>query len=141
MATRAPGEAEEPGFRVTDRRRMGREGPEPGGAAQGPGAEGSEPTRQPEGGVQEGDLHFPAVPDLLRVFISEMYARALVHMGLMVNPATNLLAKDLPQARLAIDCIGSLLEHLGPLAEEGERGELERMLADLRINFVRQSRA
>jgi hypothetical protein len=32
-----------------------------------------------------------------------------------------------------------LAEHLGPFAEQSERDELRRMLADLRVNFVRQS--
>jgi hypothetical protein len=60
-------------------------------------------------------------------------------MGLVVDPTTKQLAKDLPQAQLAIDCLASLIGHLAPFAEHGEREHLEGMLADLRINYVRQS--
>ena len=140
MATRDSEEPEEPGFRVTDRRRAGREEPrDVGQAATAPGTPGPEPAGHAEDEAREADIRLLSVPDLVRVLISELYARAWVHMGLVVNPATNLLAVDLPQARLAIDCIGSLAEHLGSFAEESERRELELMLTDLRVNFVRQS--
>ncbi len=75
----------------------------------------------------------------MRIFIGELHARAWIYLGLIMNPVTKQLAKDLPQARLAIDCIASLTDHLTPLATEAERGELQRMLTDLRLNFVRQN--
>jgi uncharacterized protein DUF1844 len=137
---RARREEDEPGFRVTDRRRAGTEGSrEPAEPAQ---AQEARAPGEPPGDDAEGsaaDIHALPVADLLRVFIAELHARAWTHMGLMVNPATNLLSKDLPQAKLAIDCIASLIEHLGPSAAEAERFELERLLADLRVNFVRQT--
>lgn len=125
MAEETSGREGEPGFRVTDRRRVGRE-------------EGGEP---PEADTSSGPAGAPllSTPDLLRLFIAELHGRAWMHMGLTVDPATKLVAKDLPQARLAIDCLASLVEHLGPSTAPPERDELERVLADLRINFVRQS--
>ncbi|MEE9220196.1 MAG: DUF1844 domain-containing protein, partial [candidate division NC10 bacterium] len=54
-------------------------------------------------------------------------------------PATHLVAKDLPQARLAIDCVAALIEQLSPLAAPPEREEFQHMLANLRLSFVRQS--
>jgi len=67
--------------------------------------------------------------------------RALIDMGLIANPATRLVAKDLPQARLAINCVAALIEHLSPLAPPAERDALQQMVTELRLHFVRQSGA
>ena len=123
-------------YRVTDRRRGSRE--------ESPGStETSESggTTQSQASADEPaeEAHVVSVTDLLRLFMAELHARAWVHMGLVVDPTTTQLAKDLPQAQLAIDCLASLIGHLAPFAEHGEREHLEGMLADLRINYVRQS--
>ncbi len=135
-----PEKGEDAGFRVTDRRRAGREASceasetrESAGTAE--SAQGGPLTDEAPG----ADLRAIPVGDLIRIFIGELHARAWIHMGLVVNPATSQLAKDLPQARLAIDCIASLREHLLPFASEDERAELDRMVADLRVNYVRQT--
>ena len=60
-------------------------------------------------------------------------------MGLTVNPETRLVTKDLPQAQLAIACIAGLIESLGSAVPQAERDDLDRLLAGLRLNFVRQS--
>ncbi len=125
MAEEISGQEGEPNFRVTDRRRVGRE-------EAGEPAKADEPSRAAEAPLL-------STLDLLRLFIAELHGRAWMHMGLTLNPATKLVVKDLPQARLAIDCLASLVEHLGPSIAQPERDELERILADLRINFVRQS--
>jgi hypothetical protein len=130
---------EEPSFRVTDRRRVGPEGvQEP---TQAPESEpektaDSPPTEQER---KEEEFVLLPIPDLVRILIAELQTRALVHMGLIPNPATHLVAKDLPQARLAIDCVAALIEQLSPLAAPPEREELQHMLANLRLSFVRQS--
>lgn len=141
MAGKEADKAEEPGFRVTDRRREGREEspersrqtaasrePEPSGAAGPPPAE-----------AEDADIHAVPVEDLVRLFIAELHTRAWIHLGLTVHPVTHLVVKDLPQARLAIDCLAALVERLGTSVTTAERDEMERLLADLRINFVRQS--
>jgi len=129
---KSPGEEKEPSFRVTDRRRVGAEGPretaETRPDPQSPKAEASPPE----------DL---ALPDLVRLFVAELQMRALIDMGLIANPATRLVAKDLPQARLAINCVAALIEHLSPLAPPAERDALQQMVAELRLHFVRQSGA
>jgi hypothetical protein len=133
---------EDTGFRVTDRRRVGPEGLRNASqAGQAPGPGESPPPGEPAGGEPAADPYAVPVADLVRVFIGELHARAWLPMGLIMNPATNQVAKDLAQARLAIDCIASLVEHLAPAAAEAERGELQRLLTDLRRNYVRQSSA
>ena len=140
MPDQTAGGEDEAAFRVRDRRRVGREDAgdappegEPAGAAE------SQPAGQATAEEAAAEARLPPVADFVRLFIVELQTRAWMHMGFIVDPATKQLAKDLPQARLAIDCIASLIEHLGPVTDKAERAELERMLADLRINFVRLS--
>jgi hypothetical protein len=136
------GRGEDSGYRVEDRRRVGREAPS--GA---PGAAGAKTAGESAPGGETADEARAAeaasitVADLARAFIAELHARAWIHMGLIVDPATKQLAKDLPQARLAIDCAASLVQHLTPFAETAELDELQGMLTNLRLNFVRQSSA
>jgi hypothetical protein len=76
------------------------------------------------------------VQPLIMQLMAEMSARAAVHMGLMPNPYTRLVARNDTQARLAIDTFGSLYEVLRPHLEPGMKQEFERVLNDLRVNFV-----
>lgn len=133
MPNKTPAE-EEPGFQVTDRRRRGAED-----SRESTQAPESRAEPQEEGTAETPPSEFLPTPDLVRIFIAELQTRALMHMGLIPNPATRLVARDLPQARLAIDCLAALIEQLGPGAAPAERDELQRMLTDLRFSFVRQS--
>jgi hypothetical protein len=76
------------------------------------------------------------VEPLIMQLMAEMSARAAVHLGLMPNPYTRLVARNDLQARLAIDTFGSLLEVLRPQLEPEMRKEFERVLNDLRVNFA-----
>lgn len=136
----ASGREEEGELHVTDRRSAGREeSHDASGAGGSAGAAESGRAGQPTAEATVAESRAIPVTDLVRIFIGELHARAWIHMGLVVDPATNQLEKDLAQARIAIDCIASLIEHLIPFAAKDERAELDRMVADLRMNFVRQS--
>jgi hypothetical protein len=76
------------------------------------------------------------VEPLIMQLMAEMSARAAVHLGLMPNPYTRLVARNDLQARLAIDTFGSLLEVLRPHLDPEMRKEFERVLNDLRVNFA-----
>ena len=140
MPDKGAGEKEGSGFRVTDKRRAGREdsGEVPSGG-ESPGAEGSRPSGPAADEAPADEARLLQVADLVRIFIGELSARAWVHMGLIVDPATKLVARDLAQARLAIDCVAGLVEQLAPGVDATECEELERLLADLRVNYVRQA--
>ncbi len=132
-----PGDEQEPGHRVTDRRRVRLDGPgepDPSSAEQ-RSEEGSAPQV-----TQEPDLLTLPVPDLVRLFIMELQTRALLHLGLIPHPTTHRVEKDLSQVRLAIDCLAALVEQLIPSVAAAERSALEGMLAQLRVHFVEQSR-
>jgi Domain of unknown function (DUF1844) len=76
------------------------------------------------------------VTPLLQQFLAEMSARAAVHMGLMPNPYTRLVAKNDTQARLAIDAFAAVVEVLRPHMDAASQREYMRVLNDLRVNFV-----
>lgn len=134
---------DEPTFRVTDRRRVTPEGPqEPVQASESPTEVPTEPpprAETPPSEEEERDLVLLPIRDLVLIFIAELQTRALMHLGLVPNPQTRLVAKDLPQAQLAIDCMAALIEQLSPTAAPAERGQLHQILADLQLTFVRES--
>ena len=156
-------EETEPRVRVVDKRRLKEDDPAPGSevetkssapessSAQAGTEAKAEATAEPadseriedqsQEAEQEREVVQLAIRDLVRIFIAELSMRAWIHMGLIANPTNNLIVKDLPQARLAIDCVAALFEKIAPSLTPAERDELQRMLTDLRLNFVQQSSA
>lgn len=76
------------------------------------------------------------VEPLLVQMMAEMSARAAVHLGLMPNPYTRLVARNDAQARLAIDAYGAVFEVIKNQLDTNTRAEFERVLTDLRVNFA-----
>ena len=76
------------------------------------------------------------IAPVLQQLMGELSARAAVHMGLMPNPYTRLIAKNDSEARLAIDSFGALYEVLKPQLDAASQREYARVLNDLRVNFV-----
>ncbi|MCL6640501.1 MAG: DUF1844 domain-containing protein [Candidatus Rokubacteria bacterium] len=69
---------------------------------------------------------------------SLLAARAWAAMGLVADPTTGKVERNLDHAQLAIDAAGALADLLRPRVGNAERREIERVLADLRLNFVEQ---
>ena len=76
------------------------------------------------------------IPPLLVQLMAEMSARAAVHLGLMPNPYTRLVARNDVQARLAIDAYGAVHEVVKSQLDAAMKQEFERVLNDLRANFA-----
>ena len=76
------------------------------------------------------------VAPMLLQMVMEMKARADVHLGFRPNPYTGLIARNDTQARLAIDAFGALLPVIQSEIEPQVARELDRVLNDLRVNFV-----
>ncbi|MER3413446.1 MAG: hypothetical protein C4341_04255 [Armatimonadota bacterium] len=69
-----------------------------------------------------------------------MFAQfAWQRMGLLTDPVTGKSHEDLSQARIAIDVLSRLAEHLDPMLGDQERRDLQNLLSDLRINLARKS--
>lgn len=147
-----PDEPEE-GFTVRDRRRFHAEDevdtvptvPAQEAAIPDPGTSGSilDPT--------EDDLSYPeeeyadsgALPDIysvLALFLGELRNLAWMRMGLIANPSTNQIERDLSQAKIAIDTVAFLAGKLEPVVAPEERLPLKAMVSDLQANFVEQSK-
>ena len=76
---------------------------------------------------------------IVRLAISMLSEVAVVKVGLVPNPMSGQMERDLPQARLAIDCVGDLANRLMPQLQGPELRDLQNLVADLRINYVKQS--
>ena len=76
---------------------------------------------------------------LLKSFVAMLGAQTWQWLGLMKNQATGNIEKDLSQAKVAIDTIALLVGQLEPKLDPSELREMQRILSDLRINYVQQS--
>jgi hypothetical protein len=76
------------------------------------------------------------VSPLLVQTMSELSGRAAVHLGLMPNPYTRLVARNDKEARIAIDAFGALYEVIKFSVEGTLNKELARVLNDLKANYA-----
>ena len=74
-------------------------------------------------------------PVLAEVMV-KMPQYAAVHLGLVPNPYTQIIARNDAQAKLAIDAFSALLDVLRPQLEPRGLQEFDRVLNDLRANFT-----
>ena len=79
-------------------------------------------------------------PILLKT-ITELPRYAAVHLGLVANPYTGLVARNDAEARLAIEAFEALYDTIKTRVDARMNGELERVLADLKANYARISGA
>lgn len=89
----------------------------------------------------EGVIDITAVPlwQIIPVFINVFDRVAWQKMGLVVNPKSQEIEKDLDQARAAIDCYDALLTKLGDNVDPELKKLLETRLTDLKLNFAQQA--
>jgi len=76
------------------------------------------------------------VTPLLVQTMSELSGRAAVHLGLMPNPYTRLVARNDKEARLAIDAFSAMYETVRFGLEGNLNKELARVLNDLKANYA-----
>jgi hypothetical protein len=103
-----------------------------------------EPSPPPHGRVPEEQPPPPTLADLdiydtLRFMIGVLNQAAWIHLGLVVAPGAKEAVTNLAQARVAIDSLEALAQQLQPASEPEERREIEILLANLRVNFVKQT--
>lgn len=84
----------------------------------------------------ESMARLEVAPILLQT-ASELPRYAAVHLGLVANPYTGLIARNDKEAKLAIDAFGALYEALKPRIDPRAGAELARVLNDLRSNYTR----
>lgn len=133
--------SDERGFDVRDRRRVGRDEPAP----EETDPAGAEPEAAEED--EEGPGLFAGLPGVGDLSVQGILSwtagllgnSAWVHMGLTAHPLTGKVERNLPEARRAIDALADMVRHLESISPPENRRELQRILTDLRLNFVQQS--
>jgi hypothetical protein len=147
MANKKSQPPEEEGFTFVDKRRASSESESAEAAAPAP----EQMTEDDVATARLGDDISNADEDaaslgtygLVTYAIGLLASDAWQRLGLIANPMTGKAEKDLAQARVGIDCVASLISVID-VAEsnlpESLRNDLRRVLSDLRVNFVEQSR-
>lgn len=98
-----------------------------------------------DGGAYDGseDEQGGALPDVysvLALFLGELRNLAWLRMGLVANPGTGQIERDMTQARIAIDTVAFLATKIEPVVPPEERLPLKALVSDLQVNFVEQSK-
>lgn len=138
-------ESSDPGFRIVDKRQSGsadadqtgkpadrQAGDVQSGAAAQTGAETPEaPPGEP--------LEPVTVLGIVEYCVSLLNAHAWQCMGIVMNPLTRKIEKDLDQARIAIDCVEALYRQVESHLPDLEARRFRQLLTDLRVNFVQQT--
>lgn len=86
----------------------------------------------------------PGPVSVYNLVASALYALAdiaWVKMGLQPDPLTRKPSVDMAEARLAIDVAAQLAQALDQKLNDEERRQIQALLSNLRINFVRQKDA
>jgi hypothetical protein len=76
-------------------------------------------------------------PATFDVLVQVIAAPCMVHLGLVANPATGAIEKNLEQARWAIDLLHVLEEKTRTSLTDAERGRLHQMLSQLRNAYTK----
>lgn len=91
---------------------------------------------QPTGEKHEEELQLPEIN--FPTFVASLNASALVHLGVIDDPATGMKSKNLPMAKQTIDILSMLQQKTeGNLTKE-ETDMLKNILYDLRITYVKE---
>ena len=74
-----------------------------------------------------------------QMMISLMANSAWQHLGLIPDPRTKKIEKNMNQARIAIDTISFLFDKIENELEKEPAKEIRNLLSNLRVNFVQKS--
>ncbi|MBI3998290.1 MAG: DUF1844 domain-containing protein, partial [Armatimonadetes bacterium] len=95
----------------------------------------------PDGLVSEATAEPQASPDattLVTTCLDLLATKAWEAMGLVPNPVTKKIGRDLAEAQLAIDAAAALADLVRSRVSDADRREIENLITTLRLNFVEQ---
>ncbi len=87
-----------------------------------------------------GDGSLPDIYAVLAMFLGELRSLAWLRMGLVANPGTGQIERDMPQAKVAIDTVAFLAQQLEPTVPAEDRLPLRALVSDLQMNYVEQTK-
>jgi len=96
----------------------------------------SEEPAEPGSGLTLADL---SVYDTLRFIVGLLAQQTWMRLGLQVAPGRAEPQVELPQARVAIDALEAMVSQLEADSDAAEKRELETLLDNLRINYVKKA--
>jgi len=131
-------EEEEEHFEFVDKRRTAQSQDARGGEyerAQQEPQSGGKP--QPEETQEHPRL---AAMDRLFMCLDILQQGAWIALGLVTDPVTNKVERNLEEAQQLIDAVAAICEVLDPAVEEPVRRDLRNLVANLRLNYVNQVR-
>jgi len=85
---------------------------------------------------QEEHFKEPDLPVLFVWFINMLSGKAWEYLGLIMNPETKEMNKDLKKAKIAIDSIAFLYDQIKDDLNPEDFKRIENLLANLRMNYV-----
>jgi len=134
-------EKEEKGFIIKDRRAFSGENMEQTEAAEikQPSEDKEEAQTPDEAAATEEPIEESQLPEInFATFIFSLNSSALVHLGMIEDPATRKNVKSLPLAKQTIDILGMLEEKTQGNLSTDEENLLKNILHDLRLMYVRE---
>ncbi|MBL7179199.1 MAG: DUF1844 domain-containing protein [Pseudomonadota bacterium] len=94
-------------------------------------SQGAAVSEEPESNYQLPEINFPT-------FIFSLNSSALVHLGIIDDPASGKKVKNLAFAKQTIDILGMLEEKARGNLTKDEESMLKNILYDLRILYVKE---
>ncbi|MDP2945529.1 MAG: DUF1844 domain-containing protein [Atribacterota bacterium] len=85
---------------------------------------------------QEESFKEPDLPVLFVWFISMLSGKTWEYLGLIMNPETKEMNKDLKKAKIAIDTVAFLYNQIKDDLNPEDFKRIENLLANLRMNYV-----
>jgi outer membrane biosynthesis protein TonB len=85
---------------------------------------------------QEEHFKEPDLPVLFVWFISMLSGKAWEYLGLIMNPETKEINKDLKKAKIAIDTVAFLYDQIKDDLSAEDFKRIENLMANLRMNYV-----
>ena len=89
---------------------------------------------------EEAGLPLPDVYSTLGFMVGMLAEQAWRFMGIRLAPGQKEMAKDLVQAKIAIDTLVFISDKLDPHISDDERGAMRDLISNLQINFVQQNK-
>jgi len=78
----------------------------------------------------------PDLPVLFVWFISMLSGKAWEYLGLIMNPETKEMNKDLKKAKITVDTVAFLYDQIKDDLNPEDFKRIENLLANLRMNYV-----
>lgn len=133
---------EESGFSFVDKRRVNPEGEPPAEPPQAAESADSPPADRadwdPDAPPEEADLPRLSVRDRLLMSIDILHQGAWIAMGLVTDPGSGQVERNMDDARIAIDCVAFLAQKAEAHLDDATRREVQRVVSDLQVNYVQQ---